>query len=126
VLRITLASTPVCTAATGFLVYGFLIDADRDASTGLTGAPFADLGADARVSARCDPATGAFSSGVGPVTVTTDPASGDGILEIVTTVGNLPSISFDWIAFAQEGSRFVRLPEEPRHGTWAILELKIS
>ena len=121
VLRIEVTGSPTCGAGVGFLAYGFLIDADKNASTGLRGAALENLGVDAEVSARCDPATGHFHSPVG--TVVLGHGSAGTLIEIATTVQFLPSIDFRWIAFAQESSRFFRLPREPGHGAWFIHEL---
>jgi hypothetical protein len=121
VLRIQLAQTPSCTSRTN---YGFLIDADKSAATGATDPAFSNLGIDARISARCDPRTGSFVSSVGPVTITVDAVTGTALLEILTTVSRLPSVDFQWIAFAQEDTLFTRLPEDPNEpGAWATLEI---
>lgn len=112
-LTLTLGAAPACNATTGFLAYGFLIDADSDSATGLPGPAFDDLGVDARVTAVCDPASGLFVSPIGTVTVVAGP--GAATLEIRTTVERLPSLAFLWIAFGQEGPLFSRLPAAPEH-----------
>jgi hypothetical protein len=122
VFRIDVADAPPCAPSTGFLAYGVLIDADKDPTTGATDPAFADLGVDARASAECDPATGVFVSDMGAVSVTTDIATGATRIEILTTGKLLPSVDFQWIAFAQEGASFTRLPAEPNAGRWAIHE----
>lgn len=122
VLRLEVAAAPRCTSATAFLAYGLLIDADKDAATGLTGPAFEGLGVDARLSAQCDPVAGRLLSPLGPVNVTTDQATGVVRIEIRTTVDQLPSIDFLWVAFAQEGSTFSRLPKEPEVGAWTTFE----
>jgi hypothetical protein len=124
VLRIDLAAAPRCAPGGDAAVYGFLIDADNDPATGAADAAFAKLGIDARISARCDPPTGTFLSPVGPVTIAVDLATGSARLEISTIVARLPSLLFQWIAFAHEGTVFTRLPEDPDSpAAWAILEL---
>lgn len=120
-LRIGLAGLPPCNATTS-PTYGFLIDADKD---GNTGSSLAGLGVDARVSAECDPATGEFVSPDRTVSVTTDPASGTATVDIRTTVGLFPSVDFWWVAYAQQGTRLFRLPEDPGHGGWATGEISL-
>jgi hypothetical protein len=122
VLTLTLAGAPVCDGTTPFLVYGFLIDKDMDVATGVADPAFGDLGIDARICATCNPGDGSFTSPLGPVTVTTDPGTGQTTIEILTTVAMLPSIEFDWIAFVQEGSVFYRLPALPDYQSWSIRE----
>jgi hypothetical protein len=121
-LIIEVDAAPSCTSGSPFLTFGFLVDADRDSTTGTTDPAFGDLGIDARLCADCDPATEAFVSPLGPVTVTTDPGSGATTIEVITTVGQLPSVDFDWIAIAQEQSTLVRLPALPETGHWTTLE----
>ncbi len=124
-LRIKLAAAPLCNAATGALTYGFLIDSDKNPATGDASAAFSDLGVDAQASMRCDPGSAAFTSPLGTVVVTTEQATGVTTLELLTTVAQLPSTDFRWIAFAQETASFSRLPKEPDHGAWAILERRL-
>ncbi len=124
-LRIELAGAPTCDASTGFLAYGFLVDSDADPATGTTDVAFEPLGVDARLSAECDPATGEFVSPLGVVAVTTDAASGSTTIEILTTVGLLPAIKFNWIAFAHENTSFTRLPKEPSYGAWGTHEISL-
>jgi hypothetical protein len=120
-LRIQLAEPPGCRIAAN---YGFLIDADKNPATGTTDAAFLNLGIDARISARCDPRTGSFVSSVGSATVTVNPADGTALLEILTTVSQLPSVDFQWIAFAQENTFFTRVPDDPDDpGAWSTLEI---
>jgi hypothetical protein len=119
-LQLTVNGTPVCNATTGFLAYGFLIDADSDPATGLSDVAFQNLGVDARVTAICDAPTGAFVSQVGTVTVTS--GGGTTTIEILTTVDRLPSLEFRWIAFAQEDQVFSRLPQAPEYARWTTLE----
>ncbi len=117
VLRMRLAGPVPSPCGPGFQAYGFLIDSDQNVTTGRPGPAFADLGVDARISASCNPVTGKFVSPLGPVTVNTAGT----VLEIQTTVGILPSVDFDWIAFAQDGTRFTRLPD-PGHARWTTFE----
>jgi len=121
-LTFTVAGPPTCDATTGFLGYCFLIDKDRDPGTGVTNPVLDDLGIDARMCATCDPASSSFTSPLGPVTVTTDPATGETTIEILTTAAMLPSVEFDWIAFAEHDSVFCRVPAIPDHESWMIFE----
>jgi hypothetical protein len=120
--RIDVADAPPCISTTGILAYGVLIDADRNPTTGVTDPAFADLGVDARAAVECDPALGVFVSALGAVSVTTDVATGVTRIELLTSGRQLPSTDFQWIAFAQEGPTFIRLPAEPNAGRWAIHE----
>jgi hypothetical protein len=122
VLSIEVAEAPTCTSQTGYLSYGFLIDSDLDPATGPSADAFAGLGVDARMNATCDPATGAFAVPAGMTVTVTPTSNGGATVEIHTTVGSLPSVEFDWIAFAQKDSTFVRLPAAPEHGTWSTSE----
>jgi len=124
-LSLELAGAPSCTPATGYLAYGFLIDADKNAATGLSPAAFQPLGVDAQAVALCDPGTSAFRSLLGDVTLATDPMTGATTLAIETVVAKLPSLDLHWIAYAQEVSRFIRLPAAPGHSAWATHEIDI-
>lgn len=123
ILSLTVAGTPVCNPMTGFLVYGFLIDADSSQATGVSMPPFDILGVDARVTATCNPLSGLFVSPIGTVTVTTGP--GTTTIDILTTVERLPSLSCNWIAFAQENNLFSRLPQAPEFRHWTTTEKEV-
>jgi len=120
VVRLVVSGAPVCNAATGFLVYGVLVDADSNPATGVTDPAFDGLGVEARVTATCDPAAGVFVSPIGTVTLTL--GVGIATIEIRTTVEKLPSLDFRWIAFAQENAMFSRLPQAPGFGHWTTTE----
>jgi hypothetical protein len=114
--RIQTAAPPRCAAGTAPLEYGFLIDADKNPTTGVTDEALVALGIDARVVMRCDAVAGRFVSRLGAVSVS--PAA----LELVTTVDKLPSVDFFWAPYGAAADQLVLLPTEPRHGRWAILE----
>lgn len=120
VLRLEINGTPVCGPTTGHLAYGFLIDADSNLGTGHPLPPFDPLGVEARITAICDPASGTFTSRVGVVSVI--PGPGSTTIEIRTTVQNLPSLVFRWVAFAQEDMILSRLPQAPDYGHWLVHE----
>lgn len=122
-LRLSVAGPISCTPASGFLVYGFLIDTDSDPATGLSLPAFDVLGVEARVTATCDPPTGTFVCPLGPVTVT--PGPGFTTLEIRTTVAAMPALSCRWIAFAQQGAVFSRLPQAPEFSHWGTHEKEV-
>ena len=122
-LSLTLAGAPSCTPSTGYLAYGFLIDADKDAGTGLGPGAFQPLGVDAQAVALCDQGTSTFRSLLGDVTLATDPMTGNTTLAIQSVVAKLPSLDLHWIAYAQEGSQFIRLPAAPGHSAWATHEI---
>ena len=115
VLRIELSGIPNCTSSSP--IYGFLIDADKSNTTGTI---ISGLGIDARVSAECEPTTGIFVSPIGSVMVSTD--ANKSTIEITTLVKSLPSLDFQWIAFAYEEMLFIQLPDEPNYGAWAVHE----
>jgi hypothetical protein len=119
-LRLAVSAVPVCNAGTGFLAYGFLIDADSNPATGVSMPPFDILGVEARVTAVCDPASGLFVSPIGTVAVI--PGPGAATIEIRTTVDRLPSLGFRWVAFAQDGMVFSRLPQAPEYVFWTTHE----
>lgn len=120
---IEVAGQPACGPSTGLLLYGFLIDRDKNPATGIRTPAFEDLGLDARIDARCDPATGQFVSPVGTVTTSIKPSGGGTVIEIHTTVAQLPSIDFHWFAYAENATTFTRLPHEPDHSAWATSEI---
>ena len=119
-LRVEVNGVPVCGPATGFLAYGFLVDVDSDPATGVSLPAFEGLGIDARVTATCDAAAGVFVSPVGAVTVL--PGAGTTTITIQGLVAQLPSLGFRWIAFAQEGTTFSRLPQAPSYSYWTTHE----
>ena len=122
VFDIQVESTPSCKSDTGFLVYGFLIDSDKNSQTGNTIQAFNDLGVDAQISIFCDPSTQTFSSPLGPVNIFQD-STNVTHLQIITTVGLLPSVDFNWIAFVEEDSLLIRFPGSGFHNHWAIMEI---
>ena len=115
---ITLTAAPECSARSS-PEYGFLVDADRSRTTGVTHESLA-LGIDARLVIRCNAVTGMFESPIGNVNVTT--AAGETRLLLQTTVGRLPSVDLFWAPYAAEGGRVTLLPDLPRHSRWAIAE----
>lgn len=102
-LWIDVADLPECPAP---VELGFLIDADRDASTSRVPGPL-DLGPDARVHAVCGP--GGWTSPVGEVRVGSG-EEGARRLTIETVVERLPSSSFRWVVYARSGDRAEILP----------------
>jgi len=122
ILQMELAGEPTCTTATSWLGYCFLIDSDKNGTTGTIHTAYGSLGIDARICVEYDVSTCAFTSTLGTATVTTDPETGVATLEITTTVDQLPSIDFYWIAAAQQDSAFVRLPAVDDYGAWTTLE----
>lgn len=122
-LSITLAGPLPCAGRTGTLAYGFLVDADENPATGATNPTFADLGVDARLSVRCDPRSGRFLSPLGPVSRFFNRATGATKLRIPTTLANLPSVRFRWIAYAQDGATLTRLPAAPGSGAFLTADL---
>ncbi len=123
-IRIELAASPVCDMTSTGLAYGILVDADKNVRTGFRHDATGGLGIDARISATCDPTTGTFTSAVGDVTASTQP-DGTGVVEIMTTADNLPSVDFNWVAYAAEGGQFFRLPGGEDHATWAVFEVTL-
>jgi hypothetical protein len=121
-LTVEVAGQPSCGPTTGLLIYGFLIDKDKNPATGVQPPAFTDIGVDARIDARCDPGTGQFVSPVGTVTTSIKPSGGT-LIQILTTAGKLPSIDFHWFAFAENATTFTRLPHEPGHEVWATSEM---
>lgn len=130
-ISITVGAAPGCAATPpgNTLDYGLLIDADRSTNTQAPGLPhpsFNDLGVDTRISATCNTGTDLFEGSIpgSTVTVTTN-VDGTATIKISTTVGQLPSIDFNWVAYAQEQTAFVRLPSKPGHGSWRVHELAL-
>jgi hypothetical protein len=112
-LHVRLAASPVCTTNQE---YGFLIDADKDANTGVTDDALEKLGIDARVVMRCDRATGQFTSPTGRVT------QNGARLELLTTVDRLPSVDFFWAPYAMKDGVVSLVGDQRRYGRWAIFE----
>jgi hypothetical protein len=121
-LSLEIKAQPVCSQDQPNLIYGFLIDSDKDAQTGAIDPAFARLGIDARVSAECDPSTGEFVSRIGRVELGMNPNTGTSTIDIHTEVGKLPSVDFYWFAFTHDDPLFIRAPEEPGFMAWSIHE----
>ena len=119
---ITLSKLPECNTQTKLWQFGFLIDADRNSATGLTDAAYADLGVDAGVVVKCNPATGDYVSNVGQVTI--DKAAHNTTIRIKTLAEALPSVHFYYLAFAHDTKTFIRLPAAPHSSAWAINEIR--
>ena len=122
VFRIITAGAAECSAARAGVTYTFLIDAWPwiTADRRLDLAP--ELRAQAKVEFSCDAANRAWRSSVpGRVTVTRT-AAGENALELATTLAELPSVDFRWIALASEGDVFVRAPGPGRTARWRIQE----
>ena len=133
-IDLELRGAPTCNAGTGQLAYGLFIDADRNPDTGLQH-PATDIGIDARSHAVCDPQLGRFTSPLGEVSVSVDPQSGTATLSIDTRLVELPSPSFDWVAFVLEDGDLYTLPERVErrsfravlgHGTFSTLEISTN
>ena len=122
ILRIEMAGALPNPCGPSFQAYGFLIDADMNMATGLTDPAFAGLGVDARISAGCNTGTGTFEGPQGSTVRIAGPSAN--IIEILTTVNRLPSLRFNWVAFAQDGIVLTRLPKEPDHGAWGTTEIR--
>jgi hypothetical protein len=129
-LTITVAGRPTCTSASPPLSYAFLIDRDRSTTTGAATRAFSELGIDAIVDIRCNPATGALSSTLGEVAVEAAEAGAASpaahTIRLTTRVGALPSVDFHWIAMSREGRRFDRIPAAGRSGAWRTATLWIG
>jgi len=121
--ELVLADAPSCTVSTTDLRFGFFIDSDKDSATGLTDAALNDLGVDAKVEVVCDSATQTYLSSVGTATVTTNMITKETTVRIDTTVDQLPSVDFHWIAYAFDNAEMGRLPDAGDHGHWAIFEI---
>jgi hypothetical protein len=104
--------------------YGFLVDTDSDAATGLSGPFVAELGLEAQLVAACPAGSAAFQSALGPVTIAKDPKTGLTVIEISTTVKALPAVAFRWVGFARDGSRITRVPVSG-FGFWTTSERAI-
>lgn len=121
-IRLVMAAEPPCAGDPGFEL-GVLVDADADLGTGETGEAFEGLGVDAKLAIRC--VGGRLTSDVGAVTVAPADAVGKSVeLRVATTVADLPSLRFRWVAYAHDGADgMVRLPEAPHASAWELDEL---
>lgn len=119
---IRLASAPTCAAGSRG-EYGFLIDADKSAKSGVAIPGLEPLGVDARIVMRCDEATGRFVSPTGRVVPIVDQRSPG--LDLVTTVGQLPSVEFFWAPYAATAGQLSLIAGTRRYSTWAIPERSI-
>ncbi len=124
-LEIVLGATPACTVSTFDLRFGFFIDSDKSSSTGLTDSALNDLGVDAKIEVLCNSSTQTYQSSVGTVTVATDGGTGKTTVQIDTTVDQLPSVDFHWIAYAFDNAEMGRLPDAGEHGHWATFEITL-
>lgn len=107
-LWLELAEIPECGTGAAKTSYGFLIDADRDPTTGFSRSDL-DFGPDARITVSCDDEAGRWSSPTGSVEIVPLPA-GSARIEIATTVDRLPAVDFHWAAYAEDGERAYTLP----------------
>lgn len=121
-LRVEVAEQAASLCGAAVRRYGFLVDADRQPSTGQTAAAFPGLGIDAQLFAECN--GGAWSSPLGAVTVQPNASGTGSVIQIQTAAGLLPSGEFNWVAFARQGSRVTRLPASGA-GYWTIAERAI-
>lgn len=130
--RIELAGpVPTCEGSTARpLMYGFLVDADRDASTRAGVVPdesaWSDLGPEARITVRCDDGSNEYVQPAGFDCSVCPTADGANVIEITAPAPQLPSIDFHWIGFAQQEDAFHRLPGQPGHGRFTILERALN
>ena len=96
--------------------YGFFVDIDPEASplTGAVGGAVEGLGADLRISARCE--GGELVSPAGEVSVEKATDEEDSwLITIAVTEQGLPP-TFDWVAYARVDGKVSRAPEAPRVG----------
>jgi len=121
-LSITVLGPPPCDAANAGVAYGMLVDSDANADTGL---PIDSLGIDARLSVECDGAPGTFSSTIGAVAIATEEATGLTTIELSTTIEQLPSVDFLWVAYATDGALLVNAPEGEAAPRWSTIERAI-
>jgi len=120
-LKLVLSGAPNC--ATSANTYGFLVDADNDQTTGAHLVAVPELGVEAKLVAACDIGSHALFSPLGSVSLRRNRRTGIATILISTTVGQLPSIKFSWVAFADDGTTFTRLPASGA-GAWEVTELR--
>ena len=58
-----------------------------------------------------------------PPDFTTDPGTGETTVRVDTTVDQLPSVDFLWVAYAFDNAEMGRLPEPGEYGHWATIEI---
>lgn len=119
-LSIELTKLPVCDEENVNWQYGFLIDTDRDSTTGARHEAFSDLGIDAQIIVSCNSDSGKFTSNIGDVILSN--GNSGSTITVETTVEKLPSVNFYFIAFIHDGTKLTRLPESSAAG-WAINEI---
>jgi len=114
VIRVRVSGAPACSIGGTASEFGILIDSDRTRRTGARSRKaYGDLGVDARIMVTCSLLQGTYFAPVGSVTVSSN-ADGTTTFEITTRVDQLPSVDFDWIAYATSGDRMVRTPKGRR------------
>ena len=120
--RVVTAGAAECSAARAGVTYTFLIDAWPWITTErrLDLAP--ELRAQAKVEISCDAANRTWRSSVPGRVTAARTAAGENTLELATTLVELPSVDFRWIALASEGDVFVRAPGPGRTAWWRIQE----
>ncbi len=122
---IELDELPECAPSVPRPEFGFLVDADRDAATGLTDPVFGSLGVDAQIVVVCVPAEGGYVSNVGDVTVRVL-GGGTVSVDIEMTAEQLPSVDFFFAVFVRHANHLQRMPEAPHVEAWAIHELRVN
>jgi hypothetical protein len=123
--RIVTAGRPPCSPDRAGIEYVFLLDAAPWHRKGVIVQVAPELRVHAKVAMRCDPMSGRFIASVAPGEVTISPApdiAGGTAIEAATTLQELPSVQFRWVALGTEGSDYVRAPEPGRSGIWRIHE----
>jgi hypothetical protein len=120
--RIALAARPPCEPGRAAARFAFVISAFPwlSGSQRLDAVP--EMPAHAKIEFACDPVSREWRSGPAPGRVTVRQAGAETILELATSLAELPAVEFHWVALATEGEIYMRAPGRGRVALWRIRE----
>jgi hypothetical protein len=122
VFSLRLAGRPPCAPNRSSASYVFVLDA-RPWQPGRITIPLVpELRPTARLAVTCDPARGRFVASIPTASVTLRSDGDAAVLDIATTLRELPAVEFRWVALATDGEMVTRVPARGRAARWRIQE----
>ena len=123
-IRFVVAARPTCEVSAG-LRPSYLILADsfpwRNDHVDVPGFP--ELKFQSAITIRCEGAEPTLRSNVrGTIAVETAASAGAYAINLRTTVNQLPSLEFRWVAVATAGDSYTRAPSSGKYVRWVIHE----
>jgi hypothetical protein len=120
--RIALAARPPCEPGRAGTRYTFVVSAFPWLSGSLRLEAVPEIPAHAKIEFACDPSSREWRSGLAPGRVTVRQAGAETMLELTTSLGELPAVEFHWVALASDGEIYMRTPGRGRVALWRIRE----